>query len=482
VQITNGQFSYQPGAGFTNGQDTFGYTINDGHGLTSSAQVTIKAIRGYLTGGDWTTFGNGPSHTGYYPGALAGAMFLASWTSSNYFPAPNPVVAVGSNVYFTLSDYSSNSMVAALNASNGQPVWQQHFTSSWSVNPPTYANGRIYLQRIDASESAALWCVSATNGSVIWSAPHGAQWYSYYAPTVVSNGVWVAGGSFGGMLGFDTNGTRHFFYNGLPQYDQWTPTWYQSVVYTWVAGVFQAHDPLLGNVLWQTNLNWAASSSSMYTVSAIDAGRAFVVQGGNSSGSLGAIDLASHSLVWSIPGGIIGTPAVANGIVYAISNDTVFAFSAQTGATLGTYQATNDLLQTWQPIVTDDALIVSSFANTYVFDLPSRQLLQSIPTGGKPVLANGNLYIAGVDGAIHAYRTAFVQPAGIVLPPTRLPGGGFSLQLSGVPGRWYRLERADTLDGPWIFIGFLIADSNGNATCTDNFAPGTKEFYRAVYP
>jgi len=52
------------------------------------------------------------------------------------------------------------------------------------------------------------------------------------------------------MYGFSTNGTEKFFNDELEQYDQWTPTYYQGTVYSWVAGEFRAHDPLTGAVLW----------------------------------------------------------------------------------------------------------------------------------------------------------------------------------------------------------------------------------------
>lgn len=433
TQTTNGLFNYQPNPGFTNGQDQFNYTINDGHGGTASAQVTIKAYTQYLNGGDWPTFGNGPSHTGYYPAMLGGSQLVASW-STNFGIALNQVATGAGNVYVTPITYFSATNFTALNAASGQPVWQTGFVNVFSINPPTFDNGRVYVQvgQNLGGGSPMLWSFNATNGTALWSSSFGAQWERYFAPTVVSNGIWMDGGYYGGLYGFNTNGSQMFFYSGLAQYDQWTPTWYQGTIYTWVAGQFRAHDPTTGNVLWQANFNWNWAGWSMNTASAIDGGRAFVAQPPN----LIAINLTTHTNDWIATNGFTGSPAVANGIVYAISGDGVQTFSAQSGAQLGFYEATNDTGLAWQPIVTDDTLFVSSSSATYVFDLGSRRLLQTIPFGGPLSIANGRLYLAGQDGGLRTYTVLDTnRPPVILVHPvsqTVLGGSNVTFTVSAV--------------------------------------------------
>ncbi len=412
TQTNNGGFIYRPNAAFTNGQDQFSYTIADGQGGTATAQVTIKAYTQLLIGGDWPTFGNGPSHTGYYPAMLGGATLVAGW-STNFGSALNQVAVGGGNLYVTPIVYFGTTYLTALNAISGQAAWQYNFNSAFSINPPTYDSGRVYVQRGDAGSDTQLWSLDAASGNVIWSAPFGAQWERYYAPTVVGTNVWVDGGYYGGMYGFGTNGVQRFFNSALEQYDQWTPTYYQGTVYSWVAGNFRAHDPLTGAVLWMASFGWNWDGWSMNTVSAIDGGRAFVQQRPN----LIAIDLTTHTNAWTVTGGVKGSPAVANGIVYAIIGDGVQAFSAQNGTSLGIYEATNDTGVAWQPIVTDDALFISSPSATYVFNLASHQLVQTIPFGGPLSLANGWLYIAGQDGWLRAYTVPNTNPPAIFIQP-----------------------------------------------------------------
>lgn len=395
TQLTNGLFAFQPNATFTSGLDQFNYTIIDGHGGAATATVTIAVAPRHLTGGDWPTLGGGPSHTGYYPGALAGAILAPGW-STNLGVTLNQVAVGGGKIYSTRYNW-----VQALDAVSGQTAWQYFFSSpsgTIAVAAPTFDNGNLYVQRVNNSADTQLWCFNSADGKTNWNAPHSAQFPQYYAPTVAGDGIWIGGGLYGGIYGFNTNGIFRFF-TRLEQHDQWTPSWYQGTVYTWVAGNFRAHDPLTGALLWSLGFPWLGHAGSINTVPAIDAGRAFVENGAD----LIAIDLGLQTNIWSVPVPLKGSPAVGNGTVYAIIGDSVAAFSAQDGTSLGTYQTTNDTGLAWQPIVSNDSLFVASSSSTYIFDLASHQLIQTIPFGGKLSMANGWLYIANPDGWLRAY-------------------------------------------------------------------------------
>jgi hypothetical protein len=87
---------------------------------------------------------------------------------------------------------------------------------------------------------------------------------------VASDGVWVQGGNGGGLYGFNaSNGSQRFFVSNLGQVDEWTPTFYRNVLYSWVVGTFRAHHPVSGALLWSTNLAWN-STFSMNTVVAVE--------------------------------------------------------------------------------------------------------------------------------------------------------------------------------------------------------------------
>lgn len=148
-EVSNGLFNYAPDLNFTNGQDQFSYTIIDDYGLTSTATVTITVSPQTFAGGDWTTFGNGPSHTGYYPATLGGAVFLPAW-STNLGEALNHAAVAAGRLYVTHVTpvtYFGANFVASLDALTGQPLWQDTLDCDFSINPPTYDSGRLYVQQ-----------------------------------------------------------------------------------------------------------------------------------------------------------------------------------------------------------------------------------------------------------------------------------------------------------------------------------------------
>jgi len=371
---------------------------------------------------DWSTFGNGPNHLGYQPLSLGTATYQSAWSAN--FPTAatsglQQVAVKDGVVYVTPSNtFFGDTFLAALHTDTGAQLWRAGFTASFSISPPTVDAGKVYVQKGHATGAtgSALYALDARSGGLEWSAPVAAQWSNHYAPTVFENGVWVNGGEFGGLYGFNTsNGTQRFF-TSLAQYDLWTPAYYRGKVYSWVAGVFREHDALTGAVLGSTTLS-TGNPYSMNTVAVIEAGKAYVV--GNPD--LFAVDVATRATVWRASGTFRGTPTVALGVVYAITGSDVKAFHAQTGALLATY-ATGSTTISGQPIVTDDSLIVSSPTNTYIFTLGASTPRQTIAQGGHASLANGVLYLASNTGLLRTYRPAGMATLAVTTPASAAEG------------------------------------------------------------
>jgi hypothetical protein len=59
--------------------------------------------------------------------------------------------------------------------------------------------------------------------------------------------------------------------------------------------------------------------------------------------------------------------------------------------------------------------------------------------------------------------------------------GGFQFSFLGYPGATYTLQRAESLAGPWVDLGSVTVDANGNGTLLDSNPPQGNAFYRAVY-
>jgi hypothetical protein len=375
------------------------------------------AKAGDPTVGSWETFGNGPSHTGYYPATLGPNNFVADWGVDFTVPINQAVVADG-RVYYTTNGYFTAGMHAgALNASTGELLWQYPLATAYSVNPPTYADGKLYFQRGNSSGDTHLWCLDAASGNLLWAAPHGAQWERYMAPVVVGDGAWVDGGTYGGMYGFNTADGSQRFFAYQDQYDEWTPSYYNGVVYSWVNGNFKAFDPLTGSVLWWRVFGAESPSYSVGSTIAILDNRAFFI----GKSGVYALDLSTRSQAWFVAGTFAGTPAVDHSTVYAISGNSVLSYDATTGQSLGSYNAATALF--WQPVITKDRVIAASSTATYIFDRASRTLLQTLPRGGYLSYAAGRLYVSspfefGTAGSISTYSVQLVDAE---VPPEATP-------------------------------------------------------------
>jgi hypothetical protein len=340
---------------------------------------------------EWKTFGNGPSHTGYFPDVLSLAQFASGWTAS---PGQNihQVAVSGGRVFATPQQYFGQAWLAAFDETDGSPLWSYAFNSCYSINPPTFDGDHVYVQRGDHGTDTQLWSFHADNGVPFWIAPHSAQWEQYLAPTVADGKVWVNGGYYGGMYGFRQSDGVQLFFTGLEQYDEWTPTYYAGRVYSWVAGHMRAHSESTGVEQWSLNLGWNWAGWSMGRTSSMVNGRAYVVGNPN----LYAIDISSHAVAWSVAGNFVGTPGVANGVVYAQTDAVVNAYDAWDGSYLGVYPGGPGLMD--QPIVTDDAVLFSNSSTTFVYNRATFQSVATIPFGGHLSLAKGRLYIATATG------------------------------------------------------------------------------------
>lgn len=392
TQNGDGSLRYVPQADFTEGSDSFQYTLQDGSGASSSATVQVLVSASY--GAEWSQFGNGPDHPGRYPGALGTQTWVQRWEYS--FPgAINPLAVGGGKVYVTPTGNGSNYMHAvALDAGTGGEVWRTQFQPGNSMNPPSHHKGVVYTQRGNHSSDTQLWALNAIDGSVKWSTPHSAQWERYFSPAVSDLGVYVNGGYYGGIYGFNhLTGAQKFFIS-LEQVDQWTPAIHDGKVYSFVRGSFRNHHQETGVVQWSLNLT---PNNSTCTI-CCDSGKAYIA--GN---ELVCIDLQGQSVAWRVGGSFSGTPAISNGIVYVCHGGLVKAYNSSTGAWISDFTATGASSLNGAPVVSSDLLFIASSSKTYIFNLATRVLLQTLNFGSQIAIADDLLYLSCSDNKVRVY-------------------------------------------------------------------------------
>lgn len=416
-----GTFTYTPNAAFT-GVDTFTYTVSDGRGGTDDGTVVIT-VGNLSATGDWPTLGRSSEHTGYFPATLLGGMpHLEREIEFGTGTAKQVAVADG-RVFIT--SVSGDDVLVALDEQSGIELWDFVFDNNGRLTPPTYADGSVFVYYSD--RSAYLASFDAATGEMQWKAGDSVQYPDNMHPTVGGGIVWMNGSYSAGLFGYDqATGVRlygHTFYN----LDEWAPSYADGKLYTHLFNQFEQRDPGTGEVLWSVETTPTFSGYSMgYRVPAIGGQKAFVNAGGN----LIAYDLidglpSEDRELWRVADSYARTPAVADGVVYAINGGNVEAHSTTDGALLQTYTTGTSYLTSWQPIVTDDVLIVAS-SETYLFDIATGQLIQTLEGGGYVSLANERLYVTGTDGSIRIYRLTGSQhtatPTSIDLLPAEDSG------------------------------------------------------------
>ena len=139
-----------------------------------------------------------------------------------------------------------------------------------------------------------------------------------------------------------------------------------------------------------------------------------VVYAGCSDG-LCALNAGTGALLWSYATGLnsplYSSPAVANGVVYTGSGDgNMYALNASTGAKLWSYSAAN---YSSSPAVANGVVYVNSEdGNMYALDAGTGAKLWSYATGAEahltssPAVANGVVYLASGNASLYALNAS----------------------------------------------------------------------------
>ncbi|MCX6873824.1 MAG: choice-of-anchor D domain-containing protein, partial [Verrucomicrobia bacterium] len=398
---------------------TYTATVSNGvgHAVSSGAVLAVQAATPIA--GDWATYGNAPTHDGHHPAALDSHVFVPAWSAVAQSGRILNRAAIANGRAFVVpqSRFVTGTSVKAFELASGAPLWSFPIPSSCSANPPTVSNGRVYFQRGKGTSDPVgpqLFCLNADTGVQLWASVYAAQFEEYEAPAVTEQGIFVNGGSYGGMYGFELTGTQRFF-RTLPQTDGWTPTLYRGRLFSWAGGGFIEHNPTDGSTLWSLD-----SLGGPGVIAAQD-GAAVILE----ASTMTCIDLNTRSVRWQTMAAYNGSPAIFGGKVYAIQGNAVRSYALANGTPGPVYQTT--AVVTWsnllldQPLLFNDRLLIADASATWIFNLADGQLLQTLTVGGRLSYSNGYLLAAGGDGTLRAFlatplpRIVVEQPAGTAL-------------------------------------------------------------------
>jgi hypothetical protein len=357
-----------------------------------------------------------------------------------------------------------------------------------NITPALRAHPDVLAVRWQIYARAEKWeaCVDIAEAVVKnWATPFTSQAFQYMAPVVGGGRVFTDTGQVHGLSSFDQfSGAHQWFVEwNRYTYEQWSPAYYNGKVYTWL-GSFTEWNPANGAVNWSVT-NGLSGDASRRTVAIAD-GRAYFV-----GDKLYCVNLATRTNEWAVSGGFGWTPAVANGIVYAISNQFVSAFTTN-GVFVRQFDPQSFYGDYYAPlIVTDDVLIAVSTYCVYVYRLTDGSIQQVI-SGYDPScfcyrsavigLANNTLYASSGDKNVYAY--AATPSTAITLTNVAwLGSGAFKFSFTNTPGATFIARASTNLALPlsnWKALGYVPEISPSQYQFTDTNATDHAQRYYCV--
>jgi outer membrane protein assembly factor BamB len=332
-----------------------------------------------------------------------------------------PVVA--DNKVFTVDTAAT---VRAFDAASGRQVWATQFGTERGNSASLYGGGVAYAGgRVFATNGLGfVAALDGTNGGIAWQVRLGAPLRG--APAIAGDSLYVMSQDNQIFSLKQADGSTNWskpaaleiagvFGTGAPAIAQ------STVVAGFSSGELNAYRAENGRVVWQDALSRTSVSTSVATLSDIDASpvidnsQVFAVGQG---GRMVALDLTSGQRIWELNIAGIETPWVAGDWVYVVTDDAkLVAIARNTGKIRWINQLPAFLNQKAKrgpisyvgPVLAGDRLIVAGSNGVLINVDPANGSFQSQTNVGAPVsvpmaVANGALYVLDERGRLHGFR------------------------------------------------------------------------------
>lgn len=389
----------------------------------TTARPTYTVLVSWRNTGEWETFQRDAGHTGYVPVTINPLRISRIWewqrTNPGVIPGINAVVTAPGRVF--VSDDSYFHQVASLYAMHektGSLLWRQDFVDYPALNPPAVSNGRVYVATT-GHEQTFLWSFDAEDGLPRSQSSFDGQWPHVLAPTVADGIAYTNGGYHGGgVYAFDAD-------DGLPLWsrfsgddDMTTPAVADGRVYFYDGGALKIYDAFDGSVLgnitdpydddeWGDSQHHGApmlgSPDHVFSFSGgAFSGRASSQAEQYESRPLLDFSPAAGNVRWRTVKDYKTQPAVAEGVVYAASNDpkSFDAIDEQTGQILWSWvPGTADTEFHRNVVVTQNLAFVSTNRALYAIDLATHRPVWSSPTPGMVAISGSGIMYVVVGGS-----------------------------------------------------------------------------------
>lgn len=389
---------------------TYSLSVSDDLNEVTSEAIEVSVLPANREGTQWTTTGGDPSRRSHIPVTLGTHRFAPAWSVESFPAGSNspPVIAQGRIITATTNSALTD-RVRAFDLNSGEILWESPLPSpTSSLGNPTLFEDQVLMATNNFGREASLRAFHTATGEETWSKTMRDFFTSEAAPVADFNGVWINGGSLDGLQGF-TPGGDEVFLTPLPTGNRWAPVLTNGKIYSFNQNTLSVFDPVNGVKEWDFELPKPPSQVSMAPpYPAITADAAFLT---TRPGTAACVDLETRSIRWlveysdfpeSLGLSFRGTPAIRGNTAYYNAGYKVAALNVNSGTLERIFDCPGYLWR-HQPIVFNDYLVASTSTASYLFDLETTQLIQTLPSGGPLAYSEGYL----VSGGSYATLTAF---------------------------------------------------------------------------
>lgn len=375
------QYGLNPNNAADAALDTDGDSFSNANEI--AAGTDLKNAAEFPVARDWAMLQGNASHDGFQPLILKHANFNLRW-SKDFGYNINPVVTGGGSVFLTSKVWFGSVVLSVLDPEDATVKWTHDFGSIHSMSAPSYADGMVYTHS-GGHQDTAFWAFNASTGLQKFRSVHGSQWPTYSSPTLFAGKAYMNGGTYGGMITFDTATGGKLWEGAATWVDSLEPTVNENSVFVPV-----------GNQLVVFN---RISGAEQYKIETPLSGTTLVLGKRNNIIAVGttvkSIDLKTRETNWtSVQTEIYGLPVVGNQSVYFISSGSLYVLNEQDGNLLWSWTPSGDRI-TSNIIATLNYVFVATDSKTYAIDIKTGKQVWSYDRGGNLSLGNdGNLYIA----------------------------------------------------------------------------------------
>lgn len=376
---------------------------------------------------DWSMFHYNAQHTGYNDKDHISLPLELKWHKKiTEIDCPlEPITVVGD--YMIVANEAtaqSNSTVGrptlnCMDVNTGAFIWADTQSSYLllSIDQASYSNGNIYSQHIFGSGTTVNDSNRVSAFDLVTGVEHtryhfNSQSQDYLGSVIDGNNLFFPAGYYSGLYSANISERRYNWWTPTIDRDLWTPSVYDSLVFVWLGTLLNVYDMNTVERIWimygdgRTEIQEEKGPTpfSMHTAPAIDTTNKMVYvywRQGFSGINFETRQLCFYKIFDYDYWVVLSTPAVCEGMVYAIFFDSLSAMDGVTGEEVWHYKL--DTASAFSPVIANGYLFVSTVNTTHVFDIETHELVWSYPDGGFLTIANNQLFIAGEKGDVYVF-------------------------------------------------------------------------------